>query len=82
MGSKNVKLISEIKNLEDLNKLKLEKRYTKELKKLELQASLTKLQSNLSPEKIKETITYESQNFIQDLAVKLLPSFILKMLRK
>lgn len=79
---RRIKQISEVKTLADLNRLKAEKRYTKELKKLELQASFIRLQSQLSPESIKETITIETQNFAQELAVKFLPSILLKLFKK
>ncbi|MGB0390821.1 MAG: hypothetical protein ACPGRC_00470 [Salibacteraceae bacterium] len=82
MKKKNIKLIAEVKTLEDLNNLKLQKRYLKELKKLEFQSSLIQLQSNLSPENIKETLITESQSFAEGLAIKLLPSFILNFFRK
>ena len=82
MNRNKVKYISDIKSLEELNRLKLQKKYQKDLKKLEFEVSLNKLQENISPEKIKETLFEESQNYFQDLTVKYLPSFLLKLIKK
>ena len=79
---KRIKLISDIKTLEDLNHLKLQKKYEKDLKKLELKSSLIQLQLELAPEKLKETIMNESQSYGERIAAKYLPSFLLRFFKK
>jgi hypothetical protein len=82
MNKRRVKLISEIKSLKDLSQLKMQKRYERDLKKLEFKASLIQLELNLSPGNIKEAVVEESKNYFQDLVLKLLPSFFLKFFEK
>lgn len=82
MGFKKIKNISDIKSLEDLNQLKLKKKYEMELKKLELQSSVIQMQMRMDPESIKETLMDEGKNYLQTLAIKWLPSFVWKFLNK
>ncbi len=81
MVGKRVKLITDIKSVEDLRRLKLEKKYQMELKRLEFKASIIQLQMNLSPEKIKASVIEESQNLAQVYAARYLPSFLLKFFK-
>jgi hypothetical protein len=60
----------------------MQKRYERDLKKLEFKASLIQLELNLSPGNIKEAVVEESKNYFQDLVLKLLPSFFLKFFEK
>lgn len=82
MANKRLKLISDIKTVEDLQRLKLEKKYNKDLKKLEFESSLIRLQMDLSPEAIKKTILAEGQSYLKKLAVGLMPVFLLNMFYK
>lgn len=82
MGFKKIKNISDIKSLEDLNQLKLKKKYEMELKRLELQSSVIQMQMRMDPESIKETLIDEGKNYLQTLAIKWLPSFVWKFLNK
>ena len=82
MIDKRVKLITDIKSVDDLRRLKIEKRHALELKKLELKASLIQLQMYVSPEGIKEMVVEESQSLAQSLAAKYLPSFLLDVFNK
>lgn len=82
MIKKRIKLISDIKTVEDLQRLKLELKYKKDLKKMELQASIIQLESELSPEAIKQTFVFESQSYFKRMAVNYLPSFVLNFLYK
>jgi hypothetical protein len=81
MIKKRVKLISEIKSVDDLNRLKLEKKYEMQLKRLEFKASLIQLEMNLQPDKVKETLMSEGKSFGQRLAAKYIPSFLLNFLK-
>lgn len=82
MAIKRIKDIKDIKSLEDLNHLKMKKKYEIELKKLEFQSSVIRLQMNLSPDHIKETIVNEGQSYLKSMAMEFLPSFFLKFFRK
>ena len=75
-------MISDVKTMEDLQRLKLEKKYTRDLKKLELQASLIQMQMELSPESIKETILEEGQSYLKRLASDFMPAIVLNLFRK
>ncbi|UTW66864.1 hypothetical protein KFE94_01755 [bacterium SCSIO 12643] len=81
MMKRRVKLISEIKSVEDLNRLKLEKKYEMQLKQLEFKASLIQVQMNLQPESIKETFREEGKSLGQRLAMKYLPAFLLRFMK-
>lgn len=81
MIKKRVRLISEIKSVDDLNRLKMEKKYEMQLKKLEFKASLIQVQMNLQPDNVKETFREESKSFGQRLAAKYIPSFLLQFLK-
>jgi len=73
---KKVKQLTEVKTLDDLNRLKLQKRYMKDLKKIEFESSILHLNRNLSAEKIAETITMETQRIAKQTVLKYLPSFL------
>ena len=81
MIDKRVKLITDIKSVEDLRRLKIEKKHQMELKRLEFKASIIQLQINLSPESIKATVIEESQGLAQLYAARYLPSFLLKFFK-
>tara|TARA_R110002050_G_scaffold109799_5_gene221563 strand:+ start:8552 stop:8809 length:258 start_codon:yes stop_codon:yes gene_type:complete len=82
MSRRRIKMISDVKTMEDLQRLKLEKKYTRDLKKLELQASLIQMQMELSPESIKETILEEGQSYLKRLASDFMPAIVLNLFRK
>jgi len=82
MIKKRLKLISDIKTVDDLQRLKLEKKYNRDLKKLELKASLIQLEANLSPEAIKDTLLFEGQSYVKQMALNYLPTFMYKMFNK
>jgi len=82
MAKLRIKNISEIKTVDDLNHLKLKKKYELDLKKLELNASLIRVQMELDPENIKQTIFVEAQIFAQGVAMKYVPSFVLNFFSK
>ena len=82
MAIKRINEIKDIKTLEDLNHLKMKKKYEMELKKLEFKSSVIRLQMNLSPEHIKETIVTEGQTYLKSMAVEFLPSFFLNLFKK
>lgn len=81
MMKRRVKLISEIKSLDDLNRMKLEKKYEMQLKQLEFKASLIRVQMNLQPESIKDTFKEEGKSLGQRLATKYLPAFLLRFMK-
>lgn len=78
MVSKRINRISDIKTLEELKEFKVRKRHEVELKKLEVQASLIRVQMNLDPERIKQTIIQEANNYLQNIALQYVPDFLLK----
>lgn len=80
MGKK-LKQLTEVKTLEELNHLKLQKRYMKDLKKIEFESSWAHMNRNLSAEKISETLTEEAQGYAQQLALKYLPYFLLRFFK-
>lgn len=80
--AQSVQKISGIKTASDLRQLKLQKKYQKQLKELELKANLIDIQHQLDPENIKKSIFAEAQLVGARLATQYLPSFILKFLRK
>lgn len=82
MATKKLNKITDIKSLEDLRQLKLKKKYEVDLKRLELQSSLIRVQMHLDPDNIKETIVTEARFYAQDLAVKYLPGFVLNFFLK
>ena len=82
MATRKLNKITDVKSLEDLRQLKLKKKYEVDLKRLELQSSLIRVQMHLDPENIKETIVNEARFYAQDLAVKYLPTFLLRMFNK
>ena len=82
MIKKRIKLISDIKSVQDLQRLKLELKYKKDLKRLELQASIIQLESELSPEVIKQTLLFEGQSYLKRMAVNYLPTFVFNFLNK
>lgn len=81
MERKRIKYLTEVKTLEDLNLLKMQKRYMKDLKKIEFETSLLHLNRNISAEKIAETFSSEVQNLAQRFALKYFPSFLLKFFK-
>ena len=82
MMKKRIKLISDIKTVDDLQRLKLELKYKKDLKKLELQSSFIQLESELSPEGLKQTFISEGQAYLKNMAATYLPSVVLNFLYK
>ena len=82
MIKKRIKLISDIKTVDDLQRLKLELKYKRDLKKLELAASIIQLESELSPEVIKQTLVFEGQSYLRRMAVNYLPAFALNFFNK
>lgn len=82
MAIKKLNNISDIKTIEDLRQLKLKKKYEVELKRLEVQSSLVRVQMNLDPENIKKTLIDESRFYLQEFAMKYMPSFLFKFFRK
>lgn len=79
--AKRLTNISGIKTAHDLRQLKLQKKYQKELKELELKANLIDIQHQLNPENIKQTLFEEAQTIGARFAAKILPSFLLKFLK-
>ena len=82
MVKRRIKLISDIKTVDDLKRLKLELKYKKDIKKLELQSSFIQLESELSPEGLKQTFISEGQLYIKNMAATYLPSFVLNFINK
>lgn len=80
--AKELTTISSIKTADDLRQLKLQKKYQKQLKELELKANFIEIQHQLNPETIKKSIFAEAQLVGARLAAKYLPSFLLKFLKK
>lgn len=80
--AKELTTISGIKTADDLRQLKLQKKYQKQLKELELKANLIDIQHQLKPENIKKTIFAEVQMVGVRIAAKYLPAFLLNLLKK
>ena len=82
MAIKKLNNISDIKTIEDLKQLKLKKKYEVDLKRLELHSSLIRVQMNLDPENIKQTLVEEARFYMQDFAIKYMPSFLFKFFNR
>jgi hypothetical protein len=80
--SKPINSISEVKSADDLRQLKLQRKYQKQLKELELKANFIEIQHQLNPDNIKKSIFAEAQMMGARLSARYLPSFLLKLLRR
>lgn len=81
MAKRRIHQISEIKSLQDLQRVKLQKRYEKELRNLEFQSSLVGLKYNVTPNNIKEGIISEGKSYLIQIAAKWFPSLVSKFFK-
>ena len=77
----DVAFLNYFQTLDDLNYLKLKKGYEMQLKKVELQSSMVRLQMNFSPDQLKQTLREESSSILNDLVAKYVPSVLLRFFK-
>jgi hypothetical protein len=82
MKQKKAHNLSQIKTVEDLQLLKLEKRFHLEMKRMEFRFQVLKLADVVNPENIKNEIFTEGKKYLMSWVADYAPSFVWKLFSK
>lgn len=79
MKPKKIKNLSQIKTVEDLKLLKLERKYQLELKRMEFHFHVLQLSNMMNLENIKNEIVSKGKSLLFGVISDFAPSFLVKM---